>query len=109
VHLAKASRPRLHLGHVQIISHPGKITTPDRRSKPTRRSRIRVTAAVVLGDDGPDAGRTFDYVLTYDRELVLEVARSLMTRTLPATGTPLVIPAQSSSQPSPAALAAGTV
>jgi len=62
-----------------------------------------------LGDDGPDAGRTFDYVLTYDRELVLEVARSLMTRTLPATGTPLVIPAQSSSQPSPAALAAGTV
>ncbi len=62
-----------------------------------------------LGDDGPDAGRTFDYVLTYDRELVLEVARSLMTRALPATGTPLVIPAQSSSQGSPAALAAGTV
>jgi len=47
-------------------------------------------------------------VLTYDRELVLEVARSLMTRTLPVTGTPAVIPAQSSSQPSPAALAAGT-
>ena len=62
-----------------------------------------------LGDDGPDAARTFDYVLTYDRELVLEVARSLMTRALPATGTPLVIPAQSSSQGSPAALAAGTV
>jgi len=69
------------------------------------------TAALVardLGDDGPDAGRTFDYVLTYDRDLVLEVARSLMTRTLPVTGTPAVIPAQSSSQPSPAALAAGT-
>jgi len=50
VHLAKTSRPRLHLGHVQIISHPGKITTPDGRFQPTRRSKIRVTAAVVLGE-----------------------------------------------------------
>ncbi len=61
-----------------------------------------------LGDDGPDAQRTFHYVLTYDRDLVLEIARSLMTRTLPVTGTPAVIPAQSSSQPCPAALEAGT-
>ncbi len=60
-----------------------------------------------LGDDGPDAGRTFDYVLTYDRELVLDVARSLMTRTLPVSGTPAVIPAQSAAQPRPAGLAAG--
>ena len=32
--------------------------------------------------------RTFDYVLTYDRDLVLEVARSLMTRALAVTGAP---------------------
>jgi EAL domain-containing protein (putative c-di-GMP-specific phosphodiesterase class I) len=36
-----------------------------------------------LGDDGPDAERTFDYILTYDRQLVLDVARSLMSRLLP--------------------------
>jgi EAL domain-containing protein (putative c-di-GMP-specific phosphodiesterase class I)/DICT domain-containing protein len=41
-----------------------------------------------LGDEGTDADRTFDYVLTYDRELVLEVARSLMSRLLPQPTTP---------------------
>lgn len=42
--------------------------------------------AVDLGDDGPDRDRTFDYVLTYDRDVVLEVARSLMSRALPIAG-----------------------
>jgi EAL domain-containing protein (putative c-di-GMP-specific phosphodiesterase class I) len=37
-------------------------------------------AARDLGDEGPEAGRRFDYVITYDRELVLEVARPLMAR-----------------------------
>ena len=36
----------------------------------------------------PDADRPFDYVLTHDRALVMEVARSLMTRAL-HTGTGL--------------------
>lgn len=36
-----------------------------------------------LEDDGPDLERAFDYVLTYDRELVLEAARSVMARALP--------------------------
>ncbi len=37
-------------------------------------------AAVDLQDTGPEAGRRFDYVLTYDRDRVLAVASSLMTR-----------------------------
>jgi len=36
---------------------------------------------------GQDAGRTFDYVLTYDREIVLVVAGSPMARTLPVTAS----------------------
>jgi DICT domain-containing protein len=36
-----------------------------------------------LEDDGPDLERAFDYVLTYDRELVLDAARSVMARALP--------------------------
>src|SRR4051812_7087976 len=51
-----------------------------------------------LGDEGEDAERSFDYVLTYDRELVLEVARSLMSRLLPEPTTPQIaapsVPAQ---------------
>jgi DICT domain-containing protein len=31
-----------------------------------------------LGDDGPDGERRFAYTLTYDRELVLAAARSLV-------------------------------
>lgn len=37
-------------------------------------------AAVDLHDDGPDADRRFDYVVTYDRDRVLAVATSLMAR-----------------------------
>jgi len=33
-----------------------------------------------LGDDGPDADRRFDYVVTYDRELVLTAAAALLRR-----------------------------
>ena len=51
-----------------------------------------------LGDEGEDAERSFDYVLTYDRDLVLEVARSLMSRLLPEPTTPQIaapsVPAQ---------------
>ena len=36
-----------------------------------------------LGDDGPDADRRFDFALTYDRELVIEAANSLMARIKP--------------------------
>ncbi len=44
-------------------------------------------AAIDLGDDGPDELRRFDYVLTYDRTIVLGVARSLMAR-VQSTATP---------------------
>ena len=33
-----------------------------------------------LGDTGPEETRRFDFVMTYDRDIVIEVARSLMTR-----------------------------
>jgi DICT domain-containing protein len=33
-----------------------------------------------LGDHGPDRERRFDFALTHDRELVTEVARSMMRR-----------------------------
>ena len=37
-------------------------------------------------DAHPEEGRAFDYVLTYDRTLVVDVARTLMTRALPLDG-----------------------
>lgn len=37
-----------------------------------------------LGDDGPEHDRRFDYVLTYDRDLVVDVAASLMAFVTPA-------------------------
>ena len=39
-------------------------------------------AARDLGDDAVDEQRRFDYVLSYDRELVIEVAGSLMARVI---------------------------
>lgn len=36
-----------------------------------------------LGDGGPDRDRRFECVITYDRDLVLEVARSLFDRIAP--------------------------
>ncbi|MER7005767.1 EAL domain-containing protein [Dactylosporangium sp. NPDC000555] len=37
-----------------------------------------------LADAGPDAGRRFTYALTYDRDLVLDAARALLHRIVPA-------------------------
>jgi len=39
--------------------------------------------AVDLGDEGPDMERRFDFTLTYERELVVEAANSLMRRVVP--------------------------
>jgi hypothetical protein len=33
-----------------------------------------------LGDDGPDRDRRFDFFVTYERELVVAAARTLMAR-----------------------------
>lgn len=33
-----------------------------------------------LGDDGPDRDRRFEYVMTYERQRVIDAARALMTR-----------------------------
>ena len=40
-------------------------------------------AAKDLGDDGPDRERRFEMVVTHDRDLVLEAARSLLDRIAP--------------------------
>ena len=37
------------------------------------------------GDDGPDLDRRFDAVITYDRALVVEAARVLLSTLTPAT------------------------
>ena len=39
-----------------------------------------------LGDGGPDSERRFDYVVTYDRDLVLAAATALLRRVVPAVG-----------------------
>lgn len=36
-----------------------------------------------LGDEGPDGLRRFDYVITYDRDLVIDAARLLFGRVMP--------------------------
>lgn len=36
-----------------------------------------------LGDEGPDLDRRFDFVVTYDRDLVLGATRELMRRVAP--------------------------
>ena len=36
------------------------------------------------GDDGPDADRRFDFVITHDRDLVVRAAQPLLDRLLPA-------------------------
>jgi len=37
-----------------------------------------------LGDSGPDLDRRFDFVLTYERELVVDIASTLLARVAPA-------------------------
>jgi EAL domain-containing protein (putative c-di-GMP-specific phosphodiesterase class I) len=39
--------------------------------------------AADLGDDGPDRQRRFDAVITHDRDLVIDAARSLLARIVP--------------------------
>lgn len=54
-------------------------------------------AAVDLGDDGPDERRRFDFSMTYERDLVLAAAETLLARVrapatkapAPATGAPV--------------------
>jgi DICT domain-containing protein len=41
-------------------------------------------AARDLGDQGPDLDRRFEFVVTYDRDLVLQAASSLMARISPS-------------------------
>jgi hypothetical protein len=46
----------------------------------------RFAAALVgrdLGDDGPDAGRRYDVVVTHDRELVIRAAEPMLRRLVP--------------------------
>jgi diguanylate cyclase (GGDEF)-like protein/PAS domain S-box-containing protein len=40
-----------------------------------------------LGDDGPDPDRTFEYVLTYDRDVVAAAVQSLLSRVAPRRGS----------------------
>ena len=42
--------------------------------------------ALDLGDDGPDEERRFEFIVTHDRDLVLDAARSLMARIERPTG-----------------------
>ena len=37
------------------------------------------------GDDGPDADRRFDFVITHDRDLVIRAAQPLLDRLIPAS------------------------
>ena len=46
-----------------------------------------------LGDSGPDRERRFEFVLTFDRELVVDVAASLIARVRPAADAELSLAA----------------
>ena len=50
-----------------------------------RFGRLAAQAARDCGDDGPDADRRFDFVITHDRDLVIRAAQPLLDRLLPAT------------------------
>lgn len=39
-----------------------------------------------LGDDGPDRERAFEFALTFDRELVVDVVATLLHRVVARTG-----------------------
>ena len=41
-----------------------------------------------LGDDGPDLERSFEYALTYRRDVVVRAASALMSRVLPLASAP---------------------
>ena len=40
-----------------------------------------------LGDEGPEMERRFEFALTYDRELVVDAANTLMRRLVPLGAT----------------------
>ncbi|MEJ5868553.1 diguanylate cyclase [Pseudokineococcus sp. 5B2Z-1] len=42
-----------------------------------------------LGDTGPDAQRTFEYALTYERATVVDAARCLLSRVVPREAVPV--------------------
>ncbi|MGY1697807.1 diguanylate cyclase domain-containing protein [Geodermatophilus sp. SYSU D00814] len=52
-----------------------------------------------LGDDGPDAERTFEYALTYDRDTVSRAASSLLSRVAPRAGAEPAHPAAEAAVP----------
>src|SRR6195952_5572906 len=56
-----------------------------------------------LGDGGPDLDRRFEFALTYDRDIAVRAAHSLLTRVAPRTGTP-PLHAPNVVGPAPAAL-----
>ena len=58
-----------------------------------------------LGDDGPDAERRFEFVLTYDRSVVTAAALSLMDRVAAASGSASSAPKATSAAPKRAASA----
>ena len=43
-----------------------------------------------LGEAGPDAERTFEFALTYERATVVDAARALLSRVVPRSGLPPV-------------------
>ena len=55
-----------------------------------------------LGEHGPDLQRTFEFALTYDREVVAAAARSLLARVAPRVGTPAERTALAAVVPAPA-------
>ncbi len=57
-----------------------------------------------LGDSGPDAERTFEYALTYERATAVAAAQALLSRVAPRTAAPGDAPATA---PAPAPAATG--
>ncbi|RKS75460.1 PAS domain S-box-containing protein/diguanylate cyclase (GGDEF)-like protein [Motilibacter peucedani] len=56
-----------------------------------------------LGDGGPDMERTFEFALTYDRDVVADAAAALMSRVLPADAVAAVVGAAARQAPAAAA------
>jgi hypothetical protein len=46
-----------------------------------------------LGDDGPDGERRFEFLLTFDRDLVVDVAAALIGRVSAGADIPLSLAA----------------
>jgi hypothetical protein len=75
------SRPR-----VRTRIGPTPRHRPGTRSVSATASRADAAASLVardLGDDGPDAERRFEFVLSHDRTLAIQVAAALLARVWP--------------------------